>query len=153
MLRTFVANCGIPVVGYETPMVRLVNPELLSDEQAKRYIDFVVEDAGSRTAYDQTIIHCSRSDNLCAELLSSSNRKIDSYSESLRRSGVEFVPLVMTSLGYYGPELESFVKMFKRIAKENGRFVNFKWFYSSLSCTLASFAGSYMARPCLGLKA
>ena len=106
-----------------------------------------------QTAYDQTVIHCTRTDDLLTELRLKSSMKMAFYSNPLKRSGIQFVPLNMTALGYFGHELERFVKMSKRIAKENGRYVNFKWFYSSLSCTLASFAGSYMARSCLGLKA
>jgi hypothetical protein len=40
----------------------LVNPEYLSGKLAGKRIDFVVNYAGLQTVYDQTVIHCTRTD-------------------------------------------------------------------------------------------
>jgi hypothetical protein len=146
VLSKFVSDAGIPIVGYETLLPRLVDSHLLSDHLSKKRIDFVINNAGFQHAYDQSIVHCSRMVNSDRVLENKVKLKNDKYSDLLRRRGIDFSPLIISSLGATSKQFDFFVHRVKQLARDNGISLNIRGFYSSLSCVLASFAGSYFAR-------
>jgi hypothetical protein len=155
LLRKLISQAGFPLVGHETSILKLVGPENFRGNMAnfsKLRVDFVTNIVGAQYAFDQSIIHVTRTDDLVMSLQRAVTVKNNKYGKLLSATSTKFVPLVITALGYTSPEFDEFISWIKGLALANGRKINLEPFYSSLSSMLAGFAGGYMARSCFGLK-
>ena len=145
ILRSLATSAGLPVTSVETPVTNLVRnpvPGLTNQDR----VDFVINKAGRKFAFDQTVHQVTRTMPLSSSMAAFEQKKKAKYSNILNENNIKFSPIVLSALGYADTSFKDYVDFCVKTAKQNHIRLSVNFFLNRLSVALAIHAGKMVAR-------